>query len=150
MHSLRILAASVTLLVAGCAPSAATPVPTLIVMTPGGEAGLSQTSTSIDLFLSFPNGALSKVTSAPQEAGVTTVHLYSLGGQTGRAINSYVFGEAPAAATRVVLLPGNAVGQIRNRLYVVGLPGKDLNPDDLEWRFLDGGDDVIEQGSGIR
>ena len=153
---LLLAIAVIGLLVGGCGivPSATRPAalptaPRLDVQidTPDGPAGLARNGNGVDLYLHASDGGTYKVTSAAT-GSPPTVHLYTQGGATGRQTNTFVFGDAPAGATAVIVNGSRA--SVTSRLYVVGLSVRELTPNALSWAFLGPGDNVIEQGSGIK
>jgi hypothetical protein len=140
-------------LVAGCGlvtPSAGPPTSPAFnaqITTPDGPVGLVRTADSIELYLQSSDGGTRKVTSTPR-GSAPTVHLYSEGGDTGRQVNTFVFGEAPGGATAVIV--NGTRTAVTDGLYVVGLGVRELLPDAVIWSFRDAGDQVITQGSGIK
>jgi hypothetical protein len=154
MCRLRVPFAALGVLLAGCSllptPSVGPPTaPTFDVGidTPDGPVGLVRSENSIGLYLHSSDGGTYQVTTVPS-GSPPTVHLYSQGGATGRQINTFVFGDAPAGAMEVVVNGSRAA--VTDGLYVVGLAIRELRPDAVVWSFLGGGDEIIVQGSGIK
>jgi hypothetical protein len=144
------------LFVSGCwymtpsvTPSAAPTAPEFDVRidTPDGPAGLVRNGESLDLYLRSSDGGTYKVTTAPR-GDPPTVHLLSMGGETGRQTNSFVFGDAPVGATAVVVNGIRAA--VSGELYVVALSTRELLPDAVVWSFLGPDEAVLVRGSGIR
>lgn len=140
-------------LVVGCGlvtPSAGPPTAPAFnaqITTPDGPVGLVRTTDSIELYLQSSDGGTYKVVSA-LSTSAPSVHLYSQGGDTGRQLNSFVFGEAPDGATAVMVNGTRTI--VTDSLFVVGLAARELRPDAFVWSFLGASDQVIAQGSGIK
>ena len=140
-------------LVAGCSlatPSGGPPTAPAFnvqITTADGPVGLVRNNDSIELYLQSPDGGTHKVTSTPS-ASAPTVHLYTEGGDTGRHLNTFVFGDAPAGATAVIV--NGTRTNVTDGLYVVGLAVSELLPDAVVWSFHGASDQVIAQGSGIK
>ena len=135
----------------GFLPSPTSPPPSLAVqvrLLDGGLAGLARSDGRIWLML--PSGTnVSAATSAADSPGTTAVHLLALGGQTGVSANSFVFGNAPTGAVTVEVGPGKATGTVRDGLFLVALPQRDMSPSNLSWRFMISTGIVVESGTGI-
>ena len=90
------------------------------------------------------------MTNTPDRAlGDPAVHLAALGGDTGKQVNSFVFGNAPVGAVTIEVSPENVTAPIENGLFVVGLKAKDLQPRDLHWKFLRPDGSVVLAGDNI-
>lgn len=86
--------------------------------------------------------------SAP--ADEVSAHLVSMGGDTGDEWNSYLYGTAPASASRVVVAESvTAGGQVTDSAWVLAFREKDLHPDQLSWSVLDATGAILHSGSGI-
>jgi len=91
-----------------------------------------------------------EIAGATHGGAEASVHLFTLGGESGEEWNSYVFGTAPAEVSQVELdgFTG-AGGQVVDGVWVLALREKDLTPDQVEWRFLDALGRVVTSGSGV-
>jgi hypothetical protein len=79
-----------------------------------------------------------------------SAHLVSAGGDTGDEWNSYLFGTAPASASRVVVAEfASSGGQVTDGAWVLAFREKDLHPDQLSWSVLDATGAILHSGSGI-
>jgi hypothetical protein len=129
---------------------ASTTVPSLVasVMTSDGTIGVARENGQLLLMLADEQRVLHEVTRSPDQVGETSVYLLAYGGTSARALNSFVFGNAPDGATRIEVLGATATA-VNSGLFVVGLSAKDLRPDQLRWRFLGADGSVIREGTGI-
>jgi hypothetical protein len=151
------LAAALLTGCAGLPPTApATPTPDFLdlplvvsVDTPDGLIGISRSRGNLKL-LEGPRGQQMMTTQHPDMPWVATVYLSSYGGETGRAFNSFVFGNPPPGASRFRLSLGGIGGEVVDGVYLVALPQKDLSPLRLAWQFLDPNGQVIEEGTSVR
>ncbi|MEO7296761.1 MAG: hypothetical protein ABIZ57_11545 [Candidatus Limnocylindria bacterium] len=82
--------------------------------------------------------------------GEVTARLVTMGGTSGQEWNSFFFGTAPDAASRVVVdgFAGTG-GQVADTAWVVAFRERDLSPHRLHWTVLDALGDVIASGTGI-
>lgn len=87
---------------------------------------------------------------ANDSGGEVTARLVTMGGTTGQEWNSFLFGTAPPASSRVVV-DGLAAtgGQVADGAWVVAFRERDLAPQRLTWRVLDAIGDVTASGTGI-
>lgn len=148
-----VIATLIVALVGACqstAPTVSIPLPHVVarVETPDGFAGVARKDFRLSLILGDGRTA-SEVSSGEDHPHEATVHLATYGGETGTAMNSYVWGNAPPRAVRVQLSLGGVGGQVVDGLYVVALPDKEVRPDALRWSFLDAGGRAVEEGTGI-
>lgn len=81
--------------------------------------------------------------------GDVTAHLVTMGGTTGQEWNSFFFGTAREAASRVVVdgLVGTG-GRVADGAWVIAFRERDLSPHQLRWSVLDALGDVIASGTG--
>jgi len=90
------------------------------------------------------------ITSSPGQSGTDSLHLFSYGGNTGEAWNSFVFGTAAPGTVRVEVsgFPDQRGGNVIGGAWIIALREKDLSPPDITWRFIS--DDGSERsGTGI-
>jgi hypothetical protein len=146
-----------TMVLAGCVSPAPTLPPTpptfaASVDTPDGRVGVTLANSTLGLYSVGPGGEITLITTKQGAAPGATVHLSSYGGQTGLAYNTFVFGLAPAGATRFEIVPaGQALGgEVVEGVFLVALRAKDVTPQQLNWEFISEDGSVIERGSGIR
>lgn len=87
---------------------------------------------------------------AYDSGGEVTARLVTMGGATGQEWNSFLFGTAPPASSRIVVdgLAGTG-GQVAGGAWVIALRERDLSPHHLRWSVLDALGDVIASGTGI-
>lgn len=72
------------------------------------------------------------------------------GAETGDAWNTWVYGVAPDAVSRVDVMGFDGEGgRVVDGAWVIVLRERDLTPMDIQWRFLDPVGAVLESGSGI-
>lgn len=90
------------------------------------------------------------ITASPGRAGTDSVHLFSYGGNTGEAWNSFVFGTVAPGTVRVELsgFPGQRGGTVIAGAWIIALWEKDLSPSDITWRFVND-DGSSRSGTGI-
>jgi hypothetical protein len=132
------------------APAQSPPALAVSIQSPEGPAGVAVHDGTMQLYLTDSDG-LHMVTSSPYAASrAPTVYLYSLGGTTDRAVNTFVFGVAPTGAAAVLIEPGDVHGTVANGVYLAGVPQKDVVPRDVTWSFLDSIGRVISQGTDIK
>jgi hypothetical protein len=147
---------AVLLVATGCGSlvpsSSPTTAPSLVIETEtvDGLIGLARGDGALALLIADESGGLSQITVVDDRAGDTTIHIATLGGQTGRQINSFVFGNAPAGASRVDVTNEGASTGVSDGVFVLGLRERDLNPANLHWAFLAPDGTVILQGDGLR
>ena len=91
-----------------------------------------------------------EIASADDGGGPSSANLFSLGGDTSDEWNSYFYGTAPNAVSRVTV-EGLAAegGQVVEGAWVVVLRERDLTPDEMRWKFVDAFGRVIDSGTGI-
>ena len=91
-----------------------------------------------------------EIANSDDGGGPSSANLFSLGGETGDEWNSYFYGTAPNAVSRVTV-EGFAAegGQVVEGAWVVVLREKDLIPDEMRWEFVDAFGGVIDSGTGI-
>ncbi len=95
-------------------------------------------------------GEVRILTSAPGHPGQPSAHLLSYGGADPRAFNTFFYGTADEATSRVIVgLPGGRGGQVVAGAWLVAIPASDLAPDDISWRFIGLDGATILSGSGI-
>jgi hypothetical protein len=92
----------------------------------------------------------SQLTSSPGAPGTDSLHLITWGGATGEDWNTLVFGTAAPGTARVELdgFPDQRGGTVVHGAWVIALRAKDLDPTDLNWRFVDA-DGSVRTGKGI-
>lgn len=90
------------------------------------------------------------LTSSPGSRGADSVHLFSYDGATGTDWNAIVFGTAAPGTVRVELdgFPDQRGGSVIGGTWIIALREKGLEPDDIEWRFIDE-DGAVRTGVGI-
>lgn len=93
---------------------------------------------------------VSPITTSPGPIGADSLHLFSYGGATGEAWNSFVFGTAAPGTERVELagFPDQRGGRVVDGAWIIVLRKKDVSPPDLEWRFI-ADDGSVRTGVGI-
>lgn len=128
------------------------PVAAGAVVELGGEAAAARLRNGrVEVLVAAPGAAaVSLITSSPAVAA-GTVALLSYGGETDQAWNTFVYGNAPPGVARVELtLSGATGGRVVEGAWLVVLPDRDVVPDQLHWRFLGPGGEIVQQGDGIR
>jgi hypothetical protein len=90
------------------------------------------------------------ITASPARAGTDSLHLFSYGGATGEAWNTFVFGTAAHGTIRVEVagFPDQRGGRVVDGAWIIALREKDLSPHDIRWRFIDD-DGSARSGTGI-
>lgn len=79
-----------------------------------------------------------------------SAHLLSFDGPSGSDWNSFLYGTARPGVDRVeVLGMAGRGGQVIDGAWVIAFRERDLAPDDLSWRFLGPGGEVLLEGRGI-
>jgi hypothetical protein len=143
--------ALIVLLGAGCiAGPTVAPPPDLagVLETPDGVVGLFRDANGVHLVLG--NDDTGGQHDGANGESLPTVHLFSLGGQTGRTYNSFVFGLAPPGAVTVHLAGLDGIGgTVDGGLYVIALRDKDILPKNVVWSFQAPSGAVIAEGSNI-
>ncbi len=83
-------------------------------------------------------------------SAASSLNLLSLDGETGDDWNTWVYGTAPEAVSRVDLigLDGEG-GRVVDGAWVIVLRDCGLTPGDIEWEFLDALGATVESGVGI-
>ncbi len=95
-------------------------------------------------------GEVRILTSSPGRAGQPSAHLLSYGGADLKNFNTFFYGTADGATSRVVVtLPGSQGGQVVAGKWLVAIPAPDLAPSDISWRFVGQDGAAILSGSGI-
>lgn len=95
-------------------------------------------------------GEVRILTSSPGRAGQPSAHLLSYGGADLRTFNTFFYGTADDATSRVVVsLPDSRGGQVVAGTWLVAIPAPDLAPNDISWRFIGPDGATILSGSGI-
>lgn len=78
------------------------------------------------------------------------LHLQSLDGETGDEWNTFIYGTAPASASRVQVDGYDAEGgRVVDGTWVLALRDRGLRPDDIHWTFVDALGEVVDAGTGI-
>jgi hypothetical protein len=131
-------------------PLASAPALALEITTQGGLAGLFRTGNEIDLYTASTGHPLSLLTGATDSSMPPSVHIVSLGGDTGQSVNTYVFGAAPQGAVQVTVGPSGARADISAGLFLIPLPAKDIDPSQINWSFVSADGSIIATGSGPR
>lgn len=91
-----------------------------------------------------------EIAAADDGGGPSSAQLFSSGGETGEAWNSFFYGTAPPSVSRVTVDGLQAEGgQVVEGAWVVALREKDVAPDQVRWEFLDAFGGVIDSGTGI-
>ncbi|MBI2780606.1 MAG: hypothetical protein HYX55_02265 [Chloroflexi bacterium] len=144
----RLIIGAIALVLSGCTlfPTPSPPPPVLLVSvdTPDGTIGVFKNERGVHLWLVNQDTGAQKVTPTP------TVHLFTLGGETGRTYNSFVFGAAPPGAARVELAGLQAIGgEVKGGVYILALRDKSILPTQLNWKFVTEFGAVVVQGSNI-
>lgn len=145
-------AAMISVLVVGCGsiePTVATSHPLAAFLdTPDGVVGVFRDADGVHLVLGDQDTGGQHDGRDGEE--LPTVHLFSMGGDTGRSFNSFVFGIAPPGAASVKLASVNGVGgDIRDGLYVIALREKSVVPDQLHWIFASSSGVTISSGTNV-
>lgn len=93
---------------------------------------------------------MSPLSSSQGPAGADSLHLITYSGATGEEWNSFAFGTAAPGTVRVELagFPDQRGGTVVNGAWVIALREKDVQPHDIEWRFIDG-DGSVRTGVGV-
>lgn len=85
-----------------------------------------------------------------EHGGGASAHLLTAGGETDDEWNSFFYGTAPPAVSRVLVDGFDPEGgQVVDGAWVLVLPDKDLVPGDMHWQFIDAFGQIIDSGTGI-
>jgi len=80
----------------------------------------------------------------------SSLHLFTLGGQTSLEWNTFVYGIAPQVVSRVKLSGFEYEGgQVADGAWVIVLRERDLRPEEIHWEFIGATGGVIKAGDGI-
>lgn len=102
-------------------------------------------------FASTPDGwEAEEIAGSSVGTEASSLHVFSLGGTTLDEWNTFVYGTAPDRVSRVRLSGFDYEGgQVANGAWVIVLRTKDVEPQDLQWEFVDASGGIVESGEGI-
>jgi hypothetical protein len=121
------------------------------VRTDHGVTGVARLGDGRLVLLTGPReGELLAQTYAGDTPGTLSLGFLTVGGEApSRTYYSWVFGSAPAGASRFVATPEGVGGEVVGGVFVYGMRPKSMPVDDLVWSFVNRGGAVILRGRGL-